>query len=156
MSRLVRDLRHFTSSGAILRDRAFEVLQLLAGQQANVPERSEVLVRVGEIARQEVRLTDVLVRATMARIELDGALVVREREVVLLQIAIGIAEDVLQVRVVGIAYLGTLEKAHGLRPILLVDRPFARSVVLVPLGEIGICVDRVGGGDRGKGHDRRA
>ena len=44
-----------------------------------------MLVRVGEIARQEVSLTDVLVRATMARIELDGALVVRERAVVLLR-----------------------------------------------------------------------
>ena len=115
-----------------------------------------MLFRIGEIARQEVRLADVLVRATMAWIELDGALVVRERQVVLLQVAVGIAEGILQVRVVGIAYLGALQEQHGLRPILLLDRPFARCIVLIPLGEIRVHLVRIGGGDRGEDHGRRA
>src|SRR4029077_20225709 len=92
----------------------------------------------------------------MPRINLDGALVVLEREVVLLQVAVGITEHVLQVRLIGMAYLRALEKARSLGPVLFLDRPQARGVVLVARGEIGIRLVGVGGGDRGDGRDRRA
>jgi hypothetical protein len=68
-----------------------------------------VLLRGCQVTRHEVGLADVLVRAAMARINLDGALVMLEREVVLLQVAVGKAEIVLQVRMVGMAYLRALE-----------------------------------------------
>ena len=113
-------------------------------------------LRARQLAYHEVGFADVLVRAAMARIELDGALVVFEREVVLLQVAVGIAKHVLQVRLVGMAHLRALEKARGVGPVLLLDRPLARGVVLVAGSEIGIRLVGVGGGDRGERRDRRA
>src|ERR1700682_4540775 len=73
---------------AVLRDGAFEILQLLARQQADLFERSKVLPRARQVGGRQVGPADVLVRAAMAGIDLDRALVVFEREVVLLQVAI--------------------------------------------------------------------
>src|SRR4029450_2318810 len=112
-------------------------------------------LRSRHVARHEVSLADVLVRAAMARIELDGAPVMLEREVVLLEVAMGKTEHGLQVRVVGMAQLRALEKARGLRPVLFLGRPLTRRVVLVTRYEIRIRIGRIGGSDRGECHDRR-
>ena len=94
-------------------------------------------------------------RAAMPRIERDRALIVLEREVELLKVAIGKTQAVLQVRVVGMALLRALEQARCLRPVLLLDRALARGVVLVAGGEIGIRLGRIGDGDRYERSDRR-
>ena len=81
----------------------------------------------------QVGLADVLVRAAMARIELDRALVVSEGLVVLLEVAVRVAEVVLQVRVVRIAARGDREALHGFGPVLRVKGLLAGGVVLVAL-----------------------
>ena len=72
------------------------------------------------LAAGEVTLRGLETRAELVlelhaehRRQLDGAPVVLEREVVLLQVAVGKAEDILQVCVVGMAYLRALEKARA-------------------------------------------
>lgn len=140
----------------VLRNRALEVLQLVAGQQANLLERSKVLLRARQVACHEECLADVLVGATMARVELDRAPVVLESELVLLQVAVGKAEAVLQVRMVGLAHFRALEQAGGILPVLHLARPLARSVVRIAGGEIRISFVGSGTGHRGESHDGRA
>src|SRR5436190_1543932 len=95
-------------------------------------------------------------RAAMPGIELDGAAVMLECEVVLLQVAIRKSKVVLQVGVLGVAYFRPLQKSRGFPPILLFERPLGRGIVLVLRREIGIRISRVGGRDREECRDRRA
>ena len=78
-------------------DGFLEIGKLLALKQADAAQQGEVLLRARKVVHHQVRLSDVLVRAAVPRIELDRALVVFEREVHLLEIAVGIAEIVVQV-----------------------------------------------------------
>ena len=115
-----------------------------------------MLPRARDISGQQICLADVFVRAAMAGVERDRLPVVLERELVLFQVAVGEPENVLQVSVIGITYFHALEKARGLRPVLPLDGPFARGVVVVAGGEIGIGLVGVGGGDGRERRDRRA
>jgi hypothetical protein len=58
------------------------------------------------------------VGAAVARLQLDRALVVPERAVELLQVAMRVPEVILQVRVVGVAHLGFLQPRDRLFPLL--------------------------------------
>ena len=64
----------------VLCDGLLEVVELLAGEEADLLQRREMLLGLSQVVGHEVRVTDVLVGATMAGIELQGALMIREGE----------------------------------------------------------------------------
>jgi len=63
----------------------------------------EMLSRIGEVARHEVGLADVLVGSAVARIQRERPLVVLERRFQLPESAVGETKIVLQVSVVWVA-----------------------------------------------------
>ena len=127
----------------VFRNGLLEILQLFAGQEADVSECGEMPLRARHVSGHEIGLADVLVSAAMARIELDRALIVLEGEVELLQVAIGVAQVVLQIGVVGMPLLRALEEPHRLCPVLLVRQPLAGGIVRVAPREIGVGIVRI-------------
>ena len=58
-----------------------------------------MFLRLGEVFHQQVCLADILVRAAVPRVQIERAPIVLEREVELLEIAVGIAQVILQIGV---------------------------------------------------------
>lgn len=90
-----------------------------------------MLLRAGQIAGHQIGLADVFMRAAMARAELERALVVFEGEIELLEVAIRVAEVVLQVGIVRVAQRRPLETSRGLWLVFVFPGPFAGRVVRV-------------------------
>jgi hypothetical protein len=128
----------------LLFERLLEVLQLLASQQADLAQRLQVPLGVRDVAHHQVGLADVLVRAAVARIDRERALVVPECRVVLLEVAVREPQVVLQVRVVGIAHLGLREACHCRLPVALLQGLAARGVIGVVRGEVRIGLFGIG------------
>src|SRR5262245_52650163 len=91
-----------------------------------------------QVARQEICFADVFMRAAMSRVEVDGALVVLERKVELLQVAVGVAQAVLQVGLSRMALFRALIELYGDRPVFPLSRRFSRRIVLIALVEIRV------------------
>src|SRR3989442_15962635 len=64
----------------VLRDGALEIAVLAAAEEAQLVERAQVLLRLGDVADHQVGLAEVLVRALVLRIEAQGLVVVLEHE----------------------------------------------------------------------------
>src|SRR5262249_5891569 len=80
---------------AVLGDRVGEVGVLLARNQADVLQRGQVRLRLGEVVHHQVGLAGVLVRAAVPGIEYQRPLVVLEGEIHLTGVAIRVAEIIL-------------------------------------------------------------
>src|SRR2546430_11034022 len=83
------------------------------------------------LAKHQIEFTEMLVRTAVTAIERQCPLVIVHRRPELPQPAIGIADVVLDVRIVGLAQRSKLERRDGRIPILGDERPLAR-------GEIGV------------------
>src|SRR5688500_2679539 len=73
----------------------------------------------------------------MPRVELYRALVMLECKVHLLQVAIRIAQVIVQIRAVRIAQRRLMEALYGLAPVFLFHRRFAGSVVGIACRGVG-------------------
>ena len=105
-----------------------------------------MLLRLGQVVDDEIRLSDVLVRAPMPGIELQRAPVVLEGELELAGAAVRVAEVVLNVRVACVAERrGGQPRDRGL-PVLRGDGVLAGRIVRIEPGGGGIV--RSGVGDR--------
>src|SRR5690349_8946445 len=129
-------------------DRFLQVVHFVAREQADLFERRELLLGAAQIAHQEIGLAEIFARAAVARIELDRAAVVLERGIVALQVAVRVAEPVLQVRIVGIAALGLRKARDRILPALLDDRFLAGRVIGIAVGGLGLRLVAVGEGAR--------
>src|SRR5262249_48018278 len=87
----------------IPRDRALEVVVLLAADEADVFQMREVLLGGGSVAEHQRGFAEMLVGTAMARIEHQRLLVMSDRRPHLAQPPIGIANVVLDVGVTLIA-----------------------------------------------------
>src|SRR6267143_2330995 len=104
-----------------------EVAVLGAGEQADFPQGREVLLGLGEVPDHQVGLAQIFVRAAMARIELQRARIVLEGERHLAEVAVRVAQVVLDVRVARVAQRRRRKQPHRTLPVLLLDRlPAAR------------------------------
>ena len=98
--RLLRRARPVVGDGLL------EVLVFLAGDETDPLQRGQMLLGLGRVVGNQVRLADVLVSAAMAGVELERLLVVREGGLELAALAIGVAEVILDVRVTRVAERG--------------------------------------------------
>src|SRR5206468_1590068 len=130
----------------VLGDGLLEVLVLLAGDEADPLQGSEMFLSLRQVVGHEVRLTDVLVGATMAGIELQGALIVREGERELAALAVGVAEVVLDVGVARVAKSGRGKRPDRGVPVLGRDGCFPGRVLRVEPSLLRRRVGRVGAG----------
>ena len=99
-----------------------------------------------QVVGHEVRLTDVLVGATVAWIELQGALIMREGERELAALAVGVAEVVLDVGVARVAKGGRGKRPDRGIPVLDRDGRLPRRLLRVKLSFVRRLVGRVGEG----------
>src|SRR5207247_8487077 len=147
-------------SCSIRGDRALQVGQLLAREQADPAKRRQVLLGLRQVAHQQVGLADVLVSAAVARVELERSLVVFERGVELTEMPVREPEVVLQVGVLGVAQRGLPESLDRFGPVLALVRQLAGRVVGVAGRRLGLGLRRVREGrrrhadDGGHGHRR--
>ena len=125
-------------------DGAFQIGQLLAGQQADLAQRAQMAFGCCDIAGQQIRLADVFVRATMARVKRDRLLVMLERQVEALQVAVGVAQVVVQVGIFGIADGSFLEAPRRFTPVFAVDGLLASSLIGIARGQVGVGFVRLG------------
>jgi hypothetical protein len=109
-----------------------------------------MLLRPGKVADHQVRLADVLVGAPMAGVQLQRPLVMAERLVEASGVAVGEAQEVLEVGVAVVLDLRPAEQLDGARPVLGLDR-------FLPQGVVGVraAAGRLlaGIGPRGRGAD---
>src|SRR6266545_5035454 len=120
-------------SRPIVGDGLLEILVLLAGDEADPLQGGEVLLGLGQVVGHEVRLTEVLVGAAMAGIELQRAPVMREGGLELAALAVGIAEVVLDVGVARVAKDSRGKQPDRGIPVLGRDGRFPGRVLRVEL-----------------------
>src|SRR4029453_3454200 len=137
-------LASLTSLAAVLHNLLLQVGVFLAWDQADLLQRHQVLFGLRKIMHHEVCLTDVLVCAAVAWVELQRALIVPEGEIELAGVAISVAEIVLDVSIARVAQRRRVERLDRRRPILGVDRLLTRCVIRIELHGCGIVVSRVG------------
>src|SRR5260221_6483011 len=114
---------------AVRGNRFFEVFVFLAGDEADLPQGGELLLRFLHVVRQEISLAQVFARAAMARVELERALVVLEGGIELPGIAIGVTEEILDVGVAIVLQERLVQALDGALPVLRFDRLLSRGIV---------------------------
>src|SRR5437762_2671401 len=114
---------------AVRGDRFFEVLVFLARDEADLPQGGELLLRLLHLVRQEISLAQVFARAAMARVELERATVVPEGGIELPGVAIGVTEEIVDVRVAIVLQERLVQALDGALPVLPFDRLLSRGVV---------------------------
>jgi hypothetical protein len=133
-------------SRPIVGDGLLEILVLLAGDEADPLQGGEVLLGLGQVVGHEVRLTEVLVGAAMAGIELQRAPVMREGWLELAALAVGVAEVVLDVGVARVAKDSRGKQPDRGIPVLGRDGRFPGRVLRVELSLLRRLVSRVSEG----------
>ena len=117
-----------------MRDGLRQLLRLFAGG-ADLRQRRQVLLGLGEIADHQKGLADVLVGAKVLGVEVERPPVVREGVIEPAEIAIAVGEQVEDVRVARIGLRRSREKARGAFPVAGLDCLLAAlDIALVRLG----------------------
>ena len=98
-----RRKRRLLVLGPVRVDFFLQIVILLAYTGADSFQRGQLLFRLGGIPGHQVGFAEVFVRAAVARIDLQRALIVLERWLELAGVAVGESEQVLDVGAAGIA-----------------------------------------------------
>src|SRR6266850_11820 len=114
---------------AVRRNCFFEVLVFLAGDEADLPQGGELLLRLLHLVRQEIGLAQVFARAAMARVELERALLMLERGIELPGVAIGVTEEILDVGVAIVLQKRLVQALDSALPVLRFDRFLSSGIV---------------------------
>src|SRR5882762_9449553 len=125
--------------------RALEFLVFLARyRRAQFLQFGEMLLGLGQVGGQQVGLADVLVCVLVLGIELERLVVMIERLIELAGLAIGVAEEVVRIRIVGVGSNGFREQIDRLVPVLRFHGFFAFLEIWV-VARDRVIVAQVGG-----------
>src|SRR5258708_40084235 len=95
-----------------------EVVVFLAGNEAEIFQRHQELLGLGEIAQHQIGLAEMLMRAAVAGIQHQRLLIMADSRPQLTQPPIGVADVVLDIGIEWIAQRGELERSDCTIPIL--------------------------------------